>query len=82
MAAAAGSEGFVATSALSHHSAGFPSPRTPELDATTSKIQSKLEYLKSSPSQLWGEETVASVYMEICGQVYLLGSLGHFPCGH
>lgn len=36
----------------------------------------------SWPSQLWGEETVASVYMEIRGQVYLLGSLGHFPCGH
>lgn len=58
MAAAAGSEAFVAASTLSRHSAGFPSPRTPDLDATTRKIQSKLEYLKPSPSQLWGEETV------------------------
>lgn len=74
--------GFDATAALSRHSAGFPSPRTPDLDATTRRTQSKLGYFESSPSQLWGEKTVVSVYMEIRGQVCLLGSLGHFPCGH
>lgn len=75
MAVATGCDGFVATSAGSHHSAGVPSPGTPDLDATTRRTQSNLIYLKFSPSLLWGEETVASVHMEIHGQVYLLGSL-------
>lgn len=81
MVVAAGCDGFVATSAGSHHSAGVPSPGNPDLDATTRRTQSKLIYLKFSPSLLWGEETVA-MYVEVCRQVYLRGSLDPFPCGH
>jgi hypothetical protein len=62
---------FVTTSALSHHSAGFPSPRTTDLDPTTRRIQRKLGDLKCS--------------LPSCGErkrlpLYIWKSVGRFIC--